>query len=105
MNRTAWVDGVRVVLTPAALLGQGGEAEVYDLADGRVLISGGFERAAAGTCPSSAATGATCYDLTATRTASWSTASLRRPRTTPGRAAGSAWPEAARRCTWTASTR
>jgi hypothetical protein len=37
MNRTAWIDGMRVTLTPAALLGQGGEAEVYDLGDGRVL--------------------------------------------------------------------
>lgn len=37
MNRTVWVDGQRVTLTPAALLGQGGEAEVYDLGDGRVI--------------------------------------------------------------------
>ena len=37
MNRTAWIDGMRVTLAPAALLGQGGEAEVYDLGDGRVL--------------------------------------------------------------------
>lgn len=40
------------------------------LPDGRVLISGGFERAVAGTCPVTAAVGAVCYDLTATRTAS-----------------------------------
>lgn len=37
MNRTVWIDGARVQLAPAALLGQGGEAEVYDLGDGRVL--------------------------------------------------------------------
>lgn len=37
MNRRAWIDGVLHTLTPAALLGQGGEAEVYDLGDGRVL--------------------------------------------------------------------
>ncbi len=37
MNRRAWIDGVQHTLTPAALLGQGGEAEVYDLSDGRVL--------------------------------------------------------------------
>lgn len=37
MNRRAWIDGVMHTLTPAALLGQGGEAEVYDLGDGRVL--------------------------------------------------------------------
>ena len=37
MTRTVWVDGARVQLAPAALLGQGGEAEVYDLGDGRVL--------------------------------------------------------------------
>ena len=36
-NRTVWVDGVRVALAPHALIGQGGEAEVYDLGDGRVL--------------------------------------------------------------------
>ncbi len=35
--RTAFVDGRRVRLEPAMLLGQGGEAEVYDLGDGRVL--------------------------------------------------------------------
>ena len=40
------------------------------LPDGRVLISGGFERATAGTCPAGTASGAICYDLTATRTAS-----------------------------------
>lgn len=37
MNRTVWIDGQRVTLAPAALLGQGGEAEVYDLGDGRVI--------------------------------------------------------------------
>lgn len=37
MSRTVWIDGARVALAPAALLGQGGEAEVYDLGDGRVL--------------------------------------------------------------------
>ncbi len=37
MTRTAWIDGARVQLAPAQLLGQGGEAEVYDLGDGRVL--------------------------------------------------------------------
>ena len=37
MNRTVWIDGARVALAPAALLGQGGEAEVYDLGDGRVV--------------------------------------------------------------------
>ena len=37
MSRTVWIDGARVSLAPAALLGQGGEAEVYDLGDGRVL--------------------------------------------------------------------
>lgn len=36
MSRQVYVDGARVQLEPAALLGQGGEAEVYDLADGRV---------------------------------------------------------------------
>ncbi len=37
MSRTVYIDGARVQLQPAALLGQGGEAEVYDLGDGRVL--------------------------------------------------------------------
>lgn len=37
MTRTVWIDGARVALAPGALLGQGGEAEVYDLGDGRVL--------------------------------------------------------------------
>lgn len=37
MTRTAWIDGARVTLASAALLGEGGEAEVYDLGDGRVL--------------------------------------------------------------------
>lgn len=35
--RTVWIDGDRTQLKPTALLGQGGEAEVYDLGDGRVL--------------------------------------------------------------------
>ena len=37
MNRSVYIDGAKVSLAPAALLGQGGEAEVYDLYDGRVL--------------------------------------------------------------------
>jgi hypothetical protein len=37
VNRNVWVDGQRITLAPATLLGQGGEAEVYDLGDGRVL--------------------------------------------------------------------
>ena len=37
MSRTAWIDDRRVSLAPAALIGQGGEAEVYDLGDGRAL--------------------------------------------------------------------
>ncbi len=37
MSRKVIVDGARVELLPAMLLGQGGEAEVYDLGDGRVL--------------------------------------------------------------------
>jgi len=37
MNRKAWIDGTLHTLTPAGLIGQGGEAEVYDLGDGRVL--------------------------------------------------------------------
>ncbi len=37
MTRHVWIDGARVALAPAALVGQGGEAEVYDLGDGRVL--------------------------------------------------------------------
>lgn len=37
MNRSVFVDGVRHTLAPATLLGQGGEAEIYDLGDGRVL--------------------------------------------------------------------
>ena len=32
-----FIDGTRVALTPQTLLGQGGEAEVYDLGDGRVV--------------------------------------------------------------------
>jgi hypothetical protein len=32
-----WIDGARIALAPANLLGQGGEAEVYDLGDGRVV--------------------------------------------------------------------
>ena len=35
--RTVWLEGERVELLPAALLGEGGEAEVYRLADGRAL--------------------------------------------------------------------
>jgi hypothetical protein len=37
VNRNVWIDGQRVTLAPAMLLGQGGEAEVYDLGDGRVV--------------------------------------------------------------------
>ena len=37
MTRVAWIDGEKHSLGPTALLGQGGEAEVYDLGDGRVL--------------------------------------------------------------------
>jgi hypothetical protein len=37
VSRAVWIDGARVALAPAALIGQGGEAEVYDLGDGRVL--------------------------------------------------------------------
>ena len=37
MSRAAWIDNARFELQPAALLGQGGEAEVYDVGDGRVL--------------------------------------------------------------------
>jgi hypothetical protein len=37
MTRSVWIDGAKLSLAPAALLGQGGEAEVYDLGDGRVL--------------------------------------------------------------------
>jgi hypothetical protein len=37
VTRAVWVDGARVALDPAALLGQGGEAEVYDLGDGRAV--------------------------------------------------------------------
>ena len=37
MSRHVWVDGNKVALSPSALVGQGGEAEVYDLHDGRVL--------------------------------------------------------------------
>jgi hypothetical protein len=37
VTRQVWIDGVRTKLAPSALLGQGGEAEVYDLGDGRVL--------------------------------------------------------------------
>jgi hypothetical protein len=35
--RTVSIDGRRVQLAPGMLVGQGGEAEVYDLGDGRVL--------------------------------------------------------------------
>lgn len=34
---TVYLDGARVELAPSMLIGQGGEAEVYDLGDGRVL--------------------------------------------------------------------
>jgi hypothetical protein len=37
VSRSVWVDGTRVTLSPTALVGQGGEAEVYDLGDGRVV--------------------------------------------------------------------
>lgn len=37
MNRTVWIDGAKVALVPPMLLAQGGEAEVYDLGDGRVV--------------------------------------------------------------------
>ncbi len=37
MKRVAWIDGERFAFPPVDLLGQGGEAEVYDLHDGRVL--------------------------------------------------------------------
>lgn len=36
-QRTVWIDGARVALAPHALIGQGGEAEIYDLGDGRVV--------------------------------------------------------------------
>jgi tRNA A-37 threonylcarbamoyl transferase component Bud32 len=37
VKRTVYVDGTRLDLAPAQLLGQGGEAEVYDLGDGLVV--------------------------------------------------------------------
>ena len=37
MNRTVWIDGAKIALVPRMLLAQGGEAEVYDLGDGRVV--------------------------------------------------------------------
>jgi hypothetical protein len=37
VTRQVWIDGTRVSLAAGALLGQGGEAEVYDLGDGRVV--------------------------------------------------------------------
>jgi hypothetical protein len=37
VTRVAYVDGVRRELAPSALLGEGGEAEVYDLGDGRAV--------------------------------------------------------------------
>ena len=35
--RSVYIDGAKFVLSPAMLIGQGGEAEVYDVGDGRVL--------------------------------------------------------------------
>jgi hypothetical protein len=37
VNRVAWIDGTKRTLMPAQLVGQGGEAEIYDLGDGRVV--------------------------------------------------------------------
>jgi hypothetical protein len=37
VNRVAWIDGAKRTLAPAQLVGQGGEAEIYDLGDGRVV--------------------------------------------------------------------
>ena len=37
VKRTAWIDGARHDLVPTALVGEGGEAEIYDLGDGRVV--------------------------------------------------------------------
>ncbi|HEY1818125.1 MAG TPA: hypothetical protein VGG74_37540 [Kofleriaceae bacterium] len=37
MTRTAWIDGAKRAFGPAQLVGQGGEAEIYDLGDGRVV--------------------------------------------------------------------
>jgi len=37
MRRVVWIDGAKVTLDPQTMLGQGGEAEVYDLGDGRVV--------------------------------------------------------------------
>ena len=37
MSRSVYIDGKQLSLAPSALLGQGGEAEVYDLGDGRVV--------------------------------------------------------------------
>jgi hypothetical protein len=37
VTRAVWIDGARVALAASALLGQGGEAEVYDLGDGRAV--------------------------------------------------------------------
>jgi hypothetical protein len=37
VSRHVWIEGKRVALTPQTLIGQGGEAEVYDLGDGRVV--------------------------------------------------------------------
>jgi tRNA A-37 threonylcarbamoyl transferase component Bud32 len=36
-TRGVWLDGRAIKLAASALVGQGGEAEIYDLADGRVL--------------------------------------------------------------------
>lgn len=37
VKRRVWIDGASVTLRPEALVGQGGEAEIYDLGDGRVV--------------------------------------------------------------------
>jgi hypothetical protein len=37
VTRAVWIDGARVALAASALIGQGGEAEIYDLGDGRCV--------------------------------------------------------------------
>ncbi|MGE0545790.1 MAG: hypothetical protein AB7O24_22485 [Kofleriaceae bacterium] len=37
MSRAVWIDGARFLLSPSSLIGEGGEAEIYDLGDGRVV--------------------------------------------------------------------